>query len=727
MKYIGDFALNSTLNFKFPTQSLAGGPITLAGTPVVKVYKDGATTTEVTTGVTLSVDHDGLTGLHNVEVVMTDAFYAAGHDYTAVITTGTVDGISVVGKPIATWSIENRQTAPVLAAVLGIGTAGGAAINTDAATDNYGGGITGVTSGTTKVGTETGTYANTSNVNGVYHVMTHSGNAIDIVYQFLCGGGTSPVSAKWTGYLNSSNDTVTVYAWNHGATHGGPGWEQVGTIAGQNTTVNLVKDLTLYARHMGTSAAELGKVYLRFACTGMTAPVLNTDQVYVSYAVTSRSVGYSQGLIWIDTVHGTAGSEAYVNGTADKPVNNYADAELLENALGTPRFHVAAGSTLTISGLVNDLVDHEFYGDGWTLVATNSLDITNAHIEGATISGSTTGDGATLVGCRVGTLTIAAAEFKYCTLLGTISLVASKNYNFISCDDDDATTTSQPIITFAASNNVGMRKYSGGLEIASFVATDYLTCDGAGRLIVGSTCSANPNGNITLRGPWASVTDNVSGGFKGTITQTQRLSSADTIADAVWDEVLTTGHAVSNSAAAVVNALVANTATAVWGATSRTLSGFGTLVADIATAVWGAAIRTLTAGGLSASDVWAYATRSLTDKTGFALTSAYDAAKTAAQPGADADTLKTLSDQLDLIGAAAGEVEWEYTVKVNGVVQPGALVKLYSDAAYTILIQSGVTLASGIVTFHITAAQYAAKKYLKIYPPGIAVQFDVED
>ncbi|MEN6532962.1 MAG: hypothetical protein ABFD89_04825, partial [Bryobacteraceae bacterium] len=36
-------------------------------------------------------------------------------------------------------------------------------------------------------------------------------------------------------------------------------------------------------------------------------------------------------------------------------------------------------------------------------------------------------------------------------------------------------------------------------------------------------------------------------------------------------------------------------ATAVWGAGTRTLSGFGSLVADIATAVWGAASRILTA------------------------------------------------------------------------------------------------------------------------------------
>lgn len=44
----------------------------------------------------------------------------------------------------------------------------------------------------------------------------------------------------------------------------------------------------------------------------------------------------------------------------------------------------------------------------------------------------------------------------------------------------------------------------------------------------------------------------------------------------------------------------ADAASAVWGAGSRTLTGFGTLVADIATAVWSAAARTLTAFGFTA-------------------------------------------------------------------------------------------------------------------------------
>lgn len=70
----------------------------------------------------------------------------------------------------------------------------------------------------------------------------------------------------------------------------------------------------------------------------------------------------------------------------------------------------------------------------------------------------------------------------------------------------------------------------------------------------------------------------------------------------------------------------------VWSSATRTLTAFGTLVADVATAVWGAAARTLTAFGFSVT------VGTNNDKTGYALTSAYDPAKTAAQAG-DAMTL----------------------------------------------------------------------------------------
>jgi len=93
------------VNIKFTTRS-GETPFTLAGTPVVSVYKSNSTTQSVV-GVTLTVDFDGLTGLNNVKIDLADAFYATAEDYSLVITTGTVDGISVVGEVVGNFSIEN--------------------------------------------------------------------------------------------------------------------------------------------------------------------------------------------------------------------------------------------------------------------------------------------------------------------------------------------------------------------------------------------------------------------------------------------------------------------------------------------------------------------------------------------------------------------------------------------------------------------------------------------
>lgn len=108
-KYLGDFALGKTFDTKFCTVSTAGAPTTLAGTPVVSAYVDNSTT-EITAGITLTVDFDGRTGLHNVRVVATSGNgYATASNYQLVITTGTVGGTSVVGYVIGDFSIEARS------------------------------------------------------------------------------------------------------------------------------------------------------------------------------------------------------------------------------------------------------------------------------------------------------------------------------------------------------------------------------------------------------------------------------------------------------------------------------------------------------------------------------------------------------------------------------------------------------------------------------------------
>jgi hypothetical protein len=83
-----------------------GAPITLAGAPSLECRKDGDNT-EDTSGLTLTVDEDGKTGLHYVAVDMTTdlTFYAEGARVSIQLAAGTVDGISVVAHELAFFII----------------------------------------------------------------------------------------------------------------------------------------------------------------------------------------------------------------------------------------------------------------------------------------------------------------------------------------------------------------------------------------------------------------------------------------------------------------------------------------------------------------------------------------------------------------------------------------------------------------------------------------------
>ena len=104
---LGTFDPGSTVYLPFNTRGTNRAPITLAGSPVVSV-SDRDDTTESTAGVTLNVDFDNRTGLH-LAVINTAAdttFYADGRSYSVVVTTGTVNSISVVGKCVGTFTLS---------------------------------------------------------------------------------------------------------------------------------------------------------------------------------------------------------------------------------------------------------------------------------------------------------------------------------------------------------------------------------------------------------------------------------------------------------------------------------------------------------------------------------------------------------------------------------------------------------------------------------------------
>lgn len=93
--------LGDTYYFRFTTRSFStGAPATLSGTPVLSVYEEN-NVTQITSGVSVSVDYDSVTGLNQATVVVTSGNgYEVGKYYDVVITTGTVGGVSVVGEVV---------------------------------------------------------------------------------------------------------------------------------------------------------------------------------------------------------------------------------------------------------------------------------------------------------------------------------------------------------------------------------------------------------------------------------------------------------------------------------------------------------------------------------------------------------------------------------------------------------------------------------------------------
>lgn len=132
-----DIVLGEVVSFKFTTVQTTGAPFALAS-GVISAYPDyPVSATQITSGVVLTADYDGVTGLNQVVVTATEANgFLPGSKYTLVITTGTVNSVSVVGYIVGEFTIQN-----VIAGVVdGVCAAGGSqtSIITSACVPNAG-------------------------------------------------------------------------------------------------------------------------------------------------------------------------------------------------------------------------------------------------------------------------------------------------------------------------------------------------------------------------------------------------------------------------------------------------------------------------------------------------------------------------------------------------------------------------------------------------------------
>ena len=124
--YLGDFPADATVYVYFHTfdSNDPSASVTITGLAVtdIEIYKNGSTTQRASdAGYTLldtdGIDFDGVTGIHGFSIDTSDntdaGFYAAGNEYTVVVSSITVDA-ATVNFIAATFSIERSGGALAL-------------------------------------------------------------------------------------------------------------------------------------------------------------------------------------------------------------------------------------------------------------------------------------------------------------------------------------------------------------------------------------------------------------------------------------------------------------------------------------------------------------------------------------------------------------------------------------------------------------------------------------
>lgn len=297
-----------------------------------------------------------------------------------------------------------------------------------------------------------------------------------------------------------------VFAFNWSASD----WDQVGEFKNHNPATDPLT-YTLFPAHVGTGA-NLGKVRFRFfAASGLNGGELSVDQIYASYQVVSRSAGYDDGAIWVDTNASNTNTEGFVDGVADNPVSTWAAALTLSASLGIKRFRIASRSLVVLSANSDDFA---LIGDAWDL-DLNGQSINDAYIEGSSdVVGAGTGS-PIFMRCIMGgsaPVTIGPGLVSFCALAGNVSFnQANATYTFDQCFSRIPTASPTVLNTGASIGdvNLNIRHHSGEIELDNLgqLGTDIVSIDGEGSLFIGSNCVG---GSIDVSGNWA-VTD-ASGG-----------------------------------------------------------------------------------------------------------------------------------------------------------------------------------------------------------------------
>lgn len=290
--YLGDRRLGDTIDFKFTTRQSTGAPTTLAGSPAVACYV-GNGTTEITAGITLTVDFDSRTGLNHVRIVASGGNgFATATDVEVVITAGTVNSVSVVGEVVGTFSIENRSAVmPTTAGrTLDVSATGEA----DANVTQFGGSNGTFSGGRPEV--------NTSHFGGTAGTFASGRPEVNTSH---IGGSTTPVTNLGIVYNTdfAANYNTTLDKWNVNATHieGTASSAQIRTAVGLSAN-DLDSQLGLINANASTAAVRADDAATAIGTpadlgTGATIAA-NAADIYNTVVSVNVNVADVPSLVW---------------------------------------------------------------------------------------------------------------------------------------------------------------------------------------------------------------------------------------------------------------------------------------------------------------------------------------------------------------------------------------------------------------------------------------------
>ena len=343
-----------------------------------------------------------------------------------------------------------------------------------------------------------GTYLVTEPLDGILHIHTDTGGAIDLYYEFLTGAGV-PTSVTVTSYLTGNNDNIEV----HGYDWVSATWKQIGLKVGTAGATLTAQSFALFVNMVG-SGANSGKVRIKFTdgAYTLTSATLAIDQIYVSFA---RGLeGYESGAIWINTAASNTNTIPGMDGTSGNPVSTIAAAMTLSVLTGHTRFEICNLSTITLAATSNGYL----FNSSGASINLGSQSISSSTFSGFEISGASTGTGNIYFdNCQLDTCTLPPCVIlNHTRINATVSLLAG-DYFISTCLGNNSCKLD--FGEAVGSTNAYLSPFYGYVEILNLgkSGTDFIAVTGHCHVILNANCVG---GTIHLHGNIA-FTDNSGG------------------------------------------------------------------------------------------------------------------------------------------------------------------------------------------------------------------------